>query len=28
MPIVVEAVSLTEYCNYIEELLAEAREDE
>lgn len=28
MPIVVEAVSLTEYCNYIEELLVEAREDE
>jgi len=28
MPIVVEAVSLTEYCNYIEELLVEAREEE
>jgi hypothetical protein len=27
MPIVVEAVSLSDYCNYIEELLTEVRED-
>jgi heme/copper-type cytochrome/quinol oxidase subunit 2 len=28
MPIVIQAVNLTDYCNYIEELLSEAREEE
>jgi hypothetical protein len=28
MPIVIEAVSLSDYCNYIETLLTEVREEE